>query len=229
MVELGEGTLPLEKFQWYMKQDYLFLIDFSRVIALAVAKAETLEDMGWFARLLHETLNTEMSLHVSFCKDFGITEDELLATRLSPTTLAYTDHMLSNAHSGTIAEIAATLLPCSWGYAEIGQTLETRGKPMNQPLYCRWIEMYSSTEFGELAEWLRSFMDRTALGLSDAQREQVDEDIRHEQQIRISLLGCRVPDGGLVRLGCITEFELLYTCARNILYEYRNKISEKYP
>ncbi|CAI8004364.1 Aminopyrimidine aminohydrolase, partial [Geodia barretti] len=107
------------------------LIDFSRVIALAVAKADTLEDMGWFARLLHETLNTEMSLHVSFCEDFGISEDELLATRLSPTTLAYTDHMLSNAHSGTIAEVAATLLPCSWGYAEIGQVLEARGKPMN--------------------------------------------------------------------------------------------------
>ena len=175
VVELGEGTLPLGKFQWYMKQDYLYLIDFSRVIALAVAKADTLEDMGWFARLLHETLNTEMSLHVSFCEDFGISEDELLATRLSPTTLAYTDHMLSNAHSGTIAEVAATLLPCSWGYAEIGQVLEARGKPMDQPLYCRWIEMYSSPEFGELAEWLRSFTDRTALGLSDAQRERLVE------------------------------------------------------
>ncbi len=175
VVELGDGTLPLEKFQWYMKQDYLFLIDFSRVIALAVAKAETFEDMGWFARLLHETLNTEMSLHVSFCEEFGISESDLLATRLSPTTLAYTDHMLANAHSGTIAEVAATLLPCSWGYAEIGQALEAHGMPTHQPLYCRWIEMYSAPEFGELAEWLRSFIDRTALGLSDAKRERLIE------------------------------------------------------
>ena len=175
VVELGDGTLPLEKFQWYMKQDYLFLIEFSRVIALAVAKAETLKDMGWFARLLHETLNTEMSLHISFCEEFGIPESDLLATRLSPTTLAYTDHMLANAHSGTIAEVAATLLPCSWGYAEIGQALKAQGMPTHQPLYCRWIEMYSSPEFGELAEWLRSFIDRTALGLSDAKRERLIE------------------------------------------------------
>ena len=175
VVELGNGALPLEKFQWYMKQDYLFLIDYSRVIALAVAKAESLEDMGWFARLLHETLNTEMSLHVSFCEDFGISEEELLATRMSPATLAYTDHMLSNAHSGTIAEVVATLLPCAWGYAEIGQALEARGKPEDHPLYCRWIEMYSSTEFGELAEWLRSFIDRTAGELSDANRERLVE------------------------------------------------------
>jgi thiaminase/transcriptional activator TenA len=173
VVELGNGTLPLEKFQWYMKQDYVFLISFSRVIALAVAKAETLEDMGWFAKLLDETLNTEMSLHVSFCEEFGITKEELLATRPSPTTLAYTQHMLVNAHAGTIAEIAATLLPCSWGYAEIGQALEARGKPLDQPLYCRWIEMYSSPEFGELAEWLRSFMDRTMSDSSESQRERV--------------------------------------------------------
>ena len=173
VAELGQGTLPLEKFQWYMKQDYLFLIEFSRVIALAVAKTETLEDMGWFARLLHETLNTEMSLHVSFCEDFGISESDLLSTRLAPTTRAYTDHMLSNAHSGTIPEIAATLLPCSWGYAEIGQALEARGKPAHQPLYCRWIEMYSSTEFGELAEWLRLFIDRTAERLSQSQRDRL--------------------------------------------------------
>ena len=171
VVELGNGTLPLEKFQWYMKQDYLFLIDFSRVIAMAVAKADTLEDMGWFARLLDETLNTEMALHVSFCKDFGIPEADLLATRRSPTTLAYVDHMLTSAHAGTIGEIAATLLPCSWGYAEIGQTLEARGKPVDHPLYCRWIEMYSSPEFGELAEWLRSFIDRIAMDLPDRQRE----------------------------------------------------------
>ena len=39
VVELGDGTLPLQKFQWYMRQDYLFLIDFSRVIAMAVVKA----------------------------------------------------------------------------------------------------------------------------------------------------------------------------------------------
>ena len=34
---IGSGTLELEKFQHYMKQDYLFLIEFSKVISLAIA------------------------------------------------------------------------------------------------------------------------------------------------------------------------------------------------
>ena len=58
IVGLGDGTLPPEKFRYYMRQDYVFLIEFCRVIGLAAAKAEDLEDMGGFARLLDETLNS---------------------------------------------------------------------------------------------------------------------------------------------------------------------------
>ena len=172
---IGDGTLPLDRFRYYMRQDYLFLVDFSRVIALAAAKAGSVEDMGWFARLLHETLNTEMSLHVGFCADFGITEGELKGARASLTTLAYTRHLLERAYSGDAGETAAAILPCSWGYAEIGQMLADRGAPEGQPLYGRWIEMYSSAEFAELAEWLRSFVDRAAEAAGASGRARMEE------------------------------------------------------
>ena len=124
---IGDGSLPLDKFRYYMRQDYIFLVDYCRTISLAVAKAPTVEDMGWFARLIHETLNTEMSLHIGFCADLGITEDELLATKPSPTTMAYNNHMIQTAFSGSVGEIASVILPCAWGYCEIGQMLAARG------------------------------------------------------------------------------------------------------
>ncbi len=166
---IGNGSLPLERFRYYMQQDYVFLIDFCRAISLAVTKAPSLTDMGWFARLIHETLNTEMSLHVSFCADFGISEEELLATKPSPTTWAYTRHMMNTAHSGSVGEIASVILPCSWGYCEIGQKLYAEGIPESQPLYGRWIEMYNSPEFEELALWLRGFIDEYAKGAGNAE------------------------------------------------------------
>ncbi len=159
---IGDGSLSLDRFRYYMRQDYVFLIDFCRAISLAVAKAPSLEDMSWFARLIDETLNTEMALHVGFCADFGITERELLDTSPSPTTWAYTRHMMNTAHAGSVGEVAAVILPCSWGYAEIGQKLYAQGLPRSQPLYARWIEMYNSPEFEELAIWLRGFIDRCA-------------------------------------------------------------------
>ena len=159
---IGDGSLDLDKFRYYMRQDYVFLIEFCRAISLAVAKARTLDDMGWFARMIHETLNMEMALHVSFCADFGISEEELLNTYPSPTTWAYTRHMINTAHQGTVGETAAVILPCSWGYAEIGQTLYAKGTPADQPLYTRWIETYNSQEFADIADWLRGFVDKHA-------------------------------------------------------------------
>jgi thiaminase/transcriptional activator TenA len=170
---LGDGTLPVATFRYYMRQDYVFLVGYCRAVALVVAKAERLDEMAWFSRLLDETLNTEMALHVSFCADFGITEDELLSTAPSPTTTAYVDHLVTTAYSGTAPEAAMALLPCAWGYAEIGARLADAGAPESQPLYGRWIEMYADPEFAALAEWLRGYIDRSAEGTGEAGRQRL--------------------------------------------------------
>ena len=179
---IGDGTLPLDNFRYYMRQDYVFLIEFCRAISLAVAKARTLEDMGWFAQMIHETLNMEMALHVSFCADFDITEEELLATKPSPTTWAYTRHMINTAHQGTVGETAAVILPCSWGYAEIGQALYAQGTPKDQPLYTRWIETYNSQEFADIADWLRGFVDKQAETAGTSEKEAMERAFRISSQ-----------------------------------------------
>ena len=130
---VGDGTLPMDKFKHYVLQDYLYLIDYSRVLALASARAPDLESMGWFAKLLDETLNTEMELHRSYCAEFGITREELDATRGAPTTVGYTSYLLKVAYQGTFPELVAGLLPCQWGYWEIGEHLAGLGKPVCAP------------------------------------------------------------------------------------------------
>lgn len=179
---IGDGTLALDRFRYYMRQDYVFLIEFCRAISLAVAKARTLEDMGWFAQMIHETLNMEMALHVSFCADFDITEEDLLATKPSPTTWAYTRHMINTAHQGTVGETAAVILPCSWGYAEIGQALYAQGTPKDQPLYTRWIETYNSQEFADIADWLRGFVDKHAETAGSSEMEAMERAFRISSQ-----------------------------------------------
>lgn len=160
VTELGNGTLPLEKFQFYMRQDYLFLIEYSRLLALATAKAPDLATMGSFAGLLDATLNREMALHRDFAAQCGISSEALVATQIAPTTLAYTTHLVRMAALGDLTEIIAALLPCQWGYCEIGQMLARRGKPVTAPFSCQWIDMYASEEFAALAQWLRDLLDR---------------------------------------------------------------------
>ena len=70
---------------------------------------------------------------------------------IAPTTHAYTRHILNVAEAGTLADLVAGVLPCQWGYAEIGTTLsEQGGSP--EPLYQEWIDMYASPEFLSLGE-----------------------------------------------------------------------------
>ena len=172
---IGTGNLPFKCFQYYMKQDYLFLIDFSRVIALASSRSSGVSDMAWFAGFLNDTINTEMSLHIGFCSDFDITQRDLEDTKPSPSTLAYTRHLLQIGYTGSIGDITAALLPCSWGYSEIGKMLHKQGLPTENPLYCKWITMYSDVEFAELAKWLRGFIDRIAMDSMPQELDRMEE------------------------------------------------------
>ena len=54
---IGDGTLDPDKFRFYMVQDYLYLIDYSKVFAIGAVKADDLETMGKFATLTRR--NTE--------------------------------------------------------------------------------------------------------------------------------------------------------------------------
>ena len=166
---IGDGSLDVERFKFYVRQDYVYLIDYSRVIALAAARAPDLETMEWFARLLHETLNTEMELHRSYCAELGISSGELEQTRATPTTAAYSHFLLNIAHQGSYPELVAAFLPCQWGYWEIGDYLARKGEPEGAPLYAKWIRMYADPQFKALADWFRSLAERMTAGLGTAE------------------------------------------------------------
>jgi thiaminase/transcriptional activator TenA len=165
---IGDGSVDMAQFRFWVRQDYLFLIDYARLFALGVARAPDIEAMTTFAGLCHETLATEMVLHRAYAAEFGISEAELAAETKAPTTQAYTDFLLRTAALGDYGELTAALLPCMWGFSEVGQRLKQRGLP-RQPQCAAWIEMYASPEFGELAGRCRELTDRAAAGLPEAQ------------------------------------------------------------
>lgn len=164
---IGDGTLDLERFQFWIRQDYLFLIEYSRLLALAAARAPDLDTMRRFANLAHETLHEEMDLHRSYSADLGIPAADLEREKMAPTTRGYTDFLLRTATVGDFAELVAAVLPCMWGFNEIGRRLAEHGLP-GVERYVRWIEMYASDEFTSLVDWLRELTDRISTNLPGA-------------------------------------------------------------
>ncbi len=171
---IGDGTLDIEKFEVWVRQDYLFLIDYGRLLALAVARSPDLETMARLAELLTAVLQTEMGLHRSYAAEFGIGREELERERKAPTTQGYTDFLLRVAAMGDFAELVAALLPCMWGFCEIGQRLADRPR-LSDERYARWIDTYAAPEFAEVARWCRDLLDRLADGLPERDLRRLEE------------------------------------------------------
>jgi thiaminase/transcriptional activator TenA len=158
---IGDGTLDEARFRFYVRQDYRFLIDYGRLLSLGAARAPRLDDMRRFAALAQAVLETEMALHVGFAERWGISASELEAERAAPATAAYADFLLRTAALGDHAELVAALLPCMWGYAELGERLAAAGPP-DHGGYAAWIATYADPEFRELAAWCRELTDAAA-------------------------------------------------------------------
>ena len=171
---IGDGSLDLERFRFWVRQDYRFLIEYARMLALGAARAPDLETMRRLADLAQATLGEEMDLHRAYAGELGISAEELEAEPMAPTTRGYTDFLVRTAAHEDFPDLVAALLPCMWGFSEIGRRLAAAGRPSDQR-YARWIEMYSSDEFAELAAWCRTLLDRVGGELSPARRERLGE------------------------------------------------------
>jgi thiaminase/transcriptional activator TenA len=167
---IGDGTLDMEKFRYFMLQDYLYLFDYARVFALGVVKARDPELMRVFAANVDAILGGEMKIHRAYMKRLDITEEQVFAVKPALANLSYTNYMLSVAQTGGPMEIVASILACSWSYAEIGQALAAIPGAAEHPFYGEWIRGYASEEYAATNQALIELMDSLA---ADAGEEQL--------------------------------------------------------
>ncbi|MEH6386677.1 thiaminase II [Pseudomonas profundi] len=186
--QLGEGRLAPESFRHYLKQDYLFLIQFARAFALAAYKSSTLDDLRQAKAGLEAIVDLELGLHIQYCKEWGISEEELHALPEARATLAYTRYVLDTGNRGDLLDLHVALAPCLVGYGEIANWLNSRAETLRgkQNPYDAWIAMYESEEFQdamraeidwlnrELADVTPRRFERLARIFSDAIRLEID-------------------------------------------------------
>ncbi len=162
---IAEGTLDERRFHAWLVQDYLFLLDYVRLFALAAARAPDAATLGRLVDLAHATLHEELSLHRSYAAQFGLSEVDLEGVTKSRTCAAYTDFLLRTAATADFAETVAALLPCMWGYSELGRAMAARGLPA-EPRYRQWVQTYAAPGFAELAAWCADLLDQVTEGLA---------------------------------------------------------------
>lgn len=153
---LRDGSLPRDAFLHYLRQDYVFLIHFSRAWALGVVKAGTLEEMQACSATVNALLQDEMALHVSICAEAGISEAELLPTEERSENAAYTRYVMDCGFSGDFIQLLAALAPCVLGYGEIGARLADE---KTSDTYADWIATYGGDDYQGLCQSVGELLD----------------------------------------------------------------------
>ncbi len=160
LASLADGTLPQPEFLSYLRQDYVFLIHFSRAWSLAVVKAGNLAEMQAASATVHGLLHHEMGLHVRICEAAGISREALAATEEATGNLAYTRYVLDAGLSGDFLDLLAALMPCVLGYGEIGARLI---REAGETPYRDWIETYGGETYQHICREAGALFDAAIL------------------------------------------------------------------
>ena len=154
---LADGTLPAERFRFYIRQDALYLEGYARRLAHVAARLTRREHTEAFLRFALDGIAVERALHETFLEGARPDPEEV-----SPACLLYTSLLDAQATAPVEVE-AAALLPCFVVYQRVGESIlaRQRGNIGGNP-YCSWIETYADPAFAASAELAARICDELA-------------------------------------------------------------------
>ncbi|MBL3658825.1 thiaminase II [Fulvivirga sediminis] len=168
--ELQNGTLPLEKFQFYMGQDSFYLENFARSLAVIGARTESVDHALDFIRFAEGAIVVEKALHDSYFQEFGLTS----RGKIEPTTHHYIHFLKSSSALDQVEVAMAAVLPCFWIYQEVGNYIYKNQQAENNP-YQKWIDTYAGDEFEGLVIKAKAICDSVADNCTEAQQQKMTE------------------------------------------------------
>jgi thiaminase/transcriptional activator TenA len=172
--ELADGSLPSEKFLFYIAQDDIYLQSYARSLALIAARATTPTDVAAFTKYAQIALVSEQMMHEEFFKDAPATG---AAAEIQPACHHYASYLLSVAATAPVEVAMAAVLPCFWIYREVGvhihKSAAASGAKDNP--YQAWIDTYVGEEFEALVDEAIALCDAAAERSTPELRERMTE------------------------------------------------------
>jgi thiaminase/transcriptional activator TenA len=149
VVEMGDGTLPVEKFRTYFLQDYVFVHD---LVAMTF-------------------LNPENDLFVRAFSELGVSAEAYAAASASPVTQAFGDFLVRTGLEGSFEDIVTALYVTEGTYLDWGTRLLEAGKRPSNAVYREWIDIHGPQVLGAFVAWLGQHLDSAKVG---SQRSRID-------------------------------------------------------
>lgn len=173
--EIGRGVLAKESFVFYLKQDYKYLLEYTKVFALGTVKAKDETLMRRLA-LTQKAVLDEMDNHRDYMRRNGINLEEAEATKPSLFNRAYTANMMNVGLQGGLLELLLTVFPCAWSYYDFAVRLkQDYADVLTVNPYRNWIEAYAGDEYRNSFAWFYDAIDDLCAGKSQAELDELTE------------------------------------------------------
>lgn len=163
--ELADGTLSQERFLNYIRQDNLYIDDYSRVLAHIASRLSSIDDVATFLEFAGDGVAMEKGLHAMYVHDG--------AAEKSPACLFYSSLLKAQAYEDVAVE-AAAILPCFWIYQKVGEHILSIARLEGNP-YADWIRAYSDPAFDASTRRAIGVCDRLADAATPATRAHMTE------------------------------------------------------
>ncbi|KAJ3103806.1 hypothetical protein HDU97_009811 [Phlyctochytrium planicorne] len=145
VLKVENGSLPLSSFQYFLKQDYIFLRQFARFSSLSTFKAK---DMYGITNGYNTTgaLLQETEFHRNNSHLWSLTHADFEKASPGQATNAYIGYILDLTLTDEKLNIDVAMLPCIVGYAQMGRRFRQATRIPDNP-YQVWIDYYGSVSY----------------------------------------------------------------------------------
>lgn len=153
MQDILYGRLPLVKFRFQIKQNYQYLMEYTKCFALGLSKCHGFDEMYDWYKILSSTMEGTVILNRDYwAKQIGLTIEEMEKTIMAEGKRSYTSHELARAMEGDLASALMAVFPCNILYMHMGRDLLPVCTLPEDNIYRKWIEFYTLPEYVKKCE-----------------------------------------------------------------------------
>lgn len=174
VLAMAKGTLDQELFKRYMMQDYLYLLEYTKIITRIRDISED-EEMTAFLNNVIIVVEEEIkNVHQLNLEKLGTTDDDIKNNTIFPVITEYTGFM-----SKCVDELGAiggftSLLQCSWVYAYIAEkAYKNYPDEIAGSQYGSWFEAYVSEGYLTNNQMWIDLLDKKTEGLDETTIEKL--------------------------------------------------------
>jgi len=170
--QLADGTLPEELFKGYIIDDSLYLMAYTKVFAMGILKAESMEEIRAYYSLLSFVSEAEDATRAYYLERYGLRDEDVQKLPLRPENQAYVDTMTEAvANAPGPAECFMACLPCMLSYEWIFAELVKRFPKAKDTVYGRFVNDYTGNFYDKLKGGWYDFAEKSCRNLTPARQK----------------------------------------------------------